>query len=168
MRKVKAAEIRALAADITTELAKMQQLQSQMQLVKAELGQGTGRADLLYENFALKLHNFYTGCERIFQLIATELNGGLPSGSDWHRRLLDRMQTEREDRPAVISQVLASRLQEFLGFRHVVRSLYGYELDPERIDKLVVRYPEVWVQFYDEIHQFSQWLNDLADSREAE
>jgi uncharacterized protein YukE len=162
MRKVKAAEIRALAADITTELAKMQQLESQMQLVQAELEQGTGRVDLLYENFALKLHNFYTGCERIFQLIATELNGGLPSGGDWHRRLLDRMQTQREGRPAVISSPLASRLQEFLGFRHVVRSLYGYELDSERIAKLVANYPAVWLQFSEEMHQFSHWLNALA------
>ena len=39
----------------------------------------------------LKLHNFYTGCERIFQMVISKLNGAPPSGFDWHRRLLDRM-----------------------------------------------------------------------------
>jgi len=99
MRKFKPTEIIALAEDILSELTKVKQLESQIRRVQTELNHDSTRADLLYENFALKLHNFYTGCERIFQLVATELNGGTPSGSDWHRRLLDRMQTEREDRP---------------------------------------------------------------------
>jgi hypothetical protein len=96
MRKVSSAAIDALAVDLLAELVKMQRLEAQMQRVQTELDANPDGADLLYENFALKLHNFYTGCERIFQLIATELNGGLPSGSDWHRRLLTRMQIERE------------------------------------------------------------------------
>ncbi|MGA7952845.1 MAG: hypothetical protein WCA07_04920 [Gloeobacterales cyanobacterium] len=66
MRRVKSAAINALAADILTELAKMQQLESQIRRVQTELENAPERADLLYENFALKLHNFYTGCERIF------------------------------------------------------------------------------------------------------
>jgi hypothetical protein len=164
MRRVSSVEIGALTADIVTELAKMQQLKAQIQRVQTELETHPDRADLLYENFALKLHNFYTGCERIFQLVATELNGGLPSGSDWHRRLLDRMKTEREGRPAVVSASMALKLQDYLGFRHVVRSLYGYELDPERIAKLVSNYPETWLQFEREIQSFKIWLDMLAES----
>lgn len=166
MRKIKAVEVSALAEDVLAELAKMQQLESQIRRVQAELENTPGRADLLNENFALKLHNFYTGCERIFQLVAVELNGGLPSGSDWHRRLLDRMKAEREGRPAVISASMASKLQEYLGFRHVVRSLYGYELDPQRIAKLVENYPAVWFQFEEEIQEFIIWLRELAGNLE--
>jgi uncharacterized protein YukE len=164
MRRIRSAAINALAADILAELAKMQQLESQIRRVQTELENAPERADLLYENFALKLHNFYTGCERIFQLIATELNGGLPSGSDWHRRLLDRMKTAREGRPAVISATMALKLQDYLGFRHVVRSLYGYELDPERLEKLVSHYPEAWQQFEREMQEFIAWLRELASS----
>ncbi len=163
MRKVRSAEIRAVAADVLAELAKMQPLAAQIQRVQTELDAHPERADLLYENFALKLHNFYTGCERIFQIVATELNGGVPSGRDWHRRLLDRMKAAREDRPAVISTAMAVKLQNYLGFRHVVRSLYGYELDPERIAELVSHYPEVWGQFEQEIQVFVAWLRELAD-----
>ncbi len=164
MRNVKSTAINALAADILTELAKMQQLESQIRRVQTELENTPERSDLLHENFALKLHNFYTGCERIFQLIANELNGGLPSGNDWHRRLLDRMKTAREGRPAVISASMALKLQNYLGFRHVVRSLYGYELDPERIEKLVSHYPEAWRQFEQEMQEFTTWLRELASS----
>ena len=137
---------------------------AQINRVQTELENNPDRADLLYENFALKLHNFYTGCERIFQLVATELNAGLPSGSDWYRRLLDRMKAEREGRPAVISAAMALKLQDYLGFRHVVRSLYGYELDPERITKLVRNYPEAWFQFEQEVQAFVAWLRASADN----
>lgn len=91
MRKVNPDEINALAADILAELAKMHQLESQIRRVQTELKNNPERADLLYENFALKLHNFYTRCERIFSLIVSEFNGGKPSGFDWHKRLLQRM-----------------------------------------------------------------------------
>jgi hypothetical protein len=80
MKRIRASEIRELAADLLSELSKMQQLEIQIRRVQTELDQAPDRADLLYENFALKLHNFYTGCERIFQLIATELNGGIGIG----------------------------------------------------------------------------------------
>ncbi len=162
MRQVKSAQIQALAGDILAELAKMHRLAEQIQRVQVELEADPKQADFLYDSFALKLHNFYTGCERIFQLVATELNGSLPSGNDWHRRLLDRMKTEREGRPAVISEEMAVKLQEYLGFRHVVRSLYGYELEPDRIDKLVRLYPTVWQQFEEEMQAFIAWLKELA------
>jgi uncharacterized protein YutE (UPF0331/DUF86 family) len=77
------------------------------------------------------------------------------------------MKTEREGRPTVISNSLAMRLQEYLGFRHVVRSLYGYELDPERIDRLVNNYSTVWKQFEQEIQEFMTWLSELAANLES-
>jgi hypothetical protein len=66
------------------------------------------------------------------------------SGADWHKRLLDRMSQDREGRPHVLTPTTASSLREFLGFRHIVRNLYGFELDPERVAALVRGYPAVW------------------------
>lgn len=74
------------------------------------------------------------------------------------------MKTAREGRPAVISATMALKLQDYLGFRHVVRSLYGYELDPERLEKLVNHYPEAWQQFEREMQEFIAWLRALASS----
>ena len=156
--------LRELAADIEFELERLRQLEQNIIYVQQEIERDPTRSELFYENLALKLHSFYTGCERIFSLIATELNGGVPSGSDWHKRLLDRMSTEREGRIAVVRPETAKQLREILGFRHVVRSLYGFELDPDRIARLIAIYPAVWAQTQADIEKFATWLRDLAQT----
>ncbi|MCU0570918.1 MAG: hypothetical protein MUF49_30665, partial [Oculatellaceae cyanobacterium Prado106] len=136
----------SFAADIDLELQRLQQLESAIANVEVEIQQNPTLAPLLYESLALKLHNFYTGCERVFQLIATEFDGSLPSGFDWHKRLLDRMSHPREGRQSVVSIDTVQRLQEYLGFRHIVRNIYGFELDVTRLTRLVEGYPMVWNQ----------------------
>ena len=109
MKAVSAVAMRELAADIEGELTRLDQLEQAIQRVQHEIDQDPSRRDLFYENLALKLHNFYTGCEKILQLVAVELNGGLPSGADWHKRLLDRMSERREGRPAVLTRETTTR-----------------------------------------------------------
>jgi len=167
MREMSSSEIRELAEDIEVELRRLARLETQTQQVRAEIERDPARAALFYENMALKLHHFYTGCERIFQIVASELNSGLPSSYDWHRRLLDRMSAEREGRPAMVTVETAGRLQEYLAFRHVVRNIYGFELDPLRVERLVADYPSVWHQFETQARDFVNWLRALADQLEA-
>lgn len=162
MRERTSTEIRELADDIEIELARLARLAGEIERVQNEITRDSERASLFYENLAYKLHNFYNGVERIFQLIASEINGGAPSSYDWHRRLLDRMCVEREGRIAVISPETGSRLSEFLAFRHVVRNLYGFELDAARISSLAAKYPSVWQRVTVEIRSFVTWLRALA------
>lgn len=112
MRDITPSAIRELAADIEMELTRLGQLEDDIARVNRAIDQNPSQADWLYENLALKLHSFYTGCEKVLQLIATELNGGLPAGSDWYKRLLDRMATERGGRPAVLRESTALALSE--------------------------------------------------------
>ena len=163
MRPIEPAALRELAADLTMELERLAELTPAVAHVRAEIGRDLDHAPLFRESLALKLHNFYGGVERILQLIAVELNGGLPSGADWHKRLLDRMAQAREGRPAVVSAATAARLREFLGFRHIVRHLYGFELDPKRLDALAAQYPVTWAAVQPEVEQFIGWLRDLAE-----
>ncbi|NJL48860.1 MAG: hypothetical protein HC929_17045 [Leptolyngbyaceae cyanobacterium SM2_5_2] len=162
MGQTNPARLRELAADIEMELSCLERLELSIDQVNAAIAQEPQRSELFYENLALKLHNFYTSCEKILQLIATELNGGLLAGSDWHKRLLDRMATEREGRPAVLRSATAAALREFLGFRHVVRNLYGYELDSERVARLVEKYPHVWQHTAQDYRTFVACLQALA------
>jgi hypothetical protein len=162
MKALSADAIRELAADIEVELARLSQLEQEIYRVQDEIARDSARQDLFYENLALKLHNFYTGCEKVLQLVAVELNGGLPSGADWHKRLLDRMSQDREGRPHVLTPTTASSLREFLGFRHIVRNLYGFELDPERVAALVRGYPAVWSEVKKDMEAFVSWLKALA------
>ncbi len=168
MKQVSTYELRELISDIETELLRLDQVAISLQQVRISIQQEPKLAGIFYESLALKLHNFYTGCERIFQLITSELNGSPPSGYDWYKRLLERMSKVRENRPAIISLLTAQKLQEYLGFRHIVRNLYGFELDPERIDRLVEKQEVIWQQFAQEIRLFMSWLQQLSNQIEAE
>lgn len=65
-------KIPLIVAEIKNELAKLEKLVQR-------LATQAGRVDdeEISESAALRLHNFYTGCERIFKIIAVELNGVL-------------------------------------------------------------------------------------------
>ena len=61
--------------------------------------------DYYLDGVALNLHGFYNGLERIFDLIATSVDGARPSGEHWHQMLLQQMTIEvPKVRPAVISE----------------------------------------------------------------
>jgi hypothetical protein len=51
----------------------------------------------------MRLQSFHTGIERCLVLINRVLNGGTPEGSDWHRRLLERMGQATSEGPVVLS-----------------------------------------------------------------
>lgn len=90
------------------------------------------------DSVAINLHSFYNGVERMFELLARELDGGLPSGPAWHRDLLAQMTLKVEGvRPAVIRTETASRLEEYLRFRHLVRNLYTWSFEQDKLAGLV-------------------------------
>ena len=78
---------------------------------------------------ALVSHSFYNGVENIFRRVAKELGSGVPQGQFWHRELLDSMKQPGTARPAVITEQLAERLDEYLQFRHLFRHSYAFDLD---------------------------------------
>ncbi len=147
-------EIPVLVAEIKDELSKLdilsQKLSSQVNRTNKEE---------IAESAALRLHNFYTGCERIFKLIVSEVNGGVPHELDWHKRMLTQVSLEIEDiRPAVISLKTSKDLEELLRFRHVVRNIYGFELEPERIEALIALTISLSPRFTKEIENFMAFL----------
>ncbi|BAG01285.1 conserved hypothetical protein [Microcystis aeruginosa PCC 9809] len=164
MRPMSASELQEIALDIATEVNRLNRLESQMRLVQAEMLTNPALADICAESLALKLDNFYTGCERIFQIIASELNGGLPSSYDWHRRLLNRMSKPQDYRPAVLREDTVHKLNEYLSFRHVVRNIYGFELEKQKLENLVNNYYNTWRQVQEDINSFILWLKTTADS----
>lgn len=158
-----------LAAEIENELRFVHRVAEELEHVwnKAQSASLEDHGYFL-ESAALKLHNFYTGCERIFEKIAVEVNGGRPRTFDWHMRLLQSMALDvPQVRPAVISSSLEKQLAEYLGFRHVVRNIYGFELDPGRIARLIEKINRVSTQFTSEIEQFVSYLRELATGVEA-
>jgi hypothetical protein len=96
------------------------------------------QATFFLDSVAVNLHGFYSGIERIFEWIARELDGGLPTGSTWHRDLLTQMSLQVDGvRPAVIRSETARRLDAYLRFRHLVRNLYAWDFEAAKLADLV-------------------------------
>jgi hypothetical protein len=127
-------------------------------LVK-ELKKCTGDNQIIRRAKGSILHDFYNACERIFELIAREINGGLPASGQWHKKLLYRMTLPIKGvRPAVISKEAAAKLDEFLAFRHLFRNIYGFELESGKIDELTAQFPQAAKLFQKEIATFIKKL----------
>jgi hypothetical protein len=144
---------RRLAGEVHDELRNLSTLRAE--------SAGAPRGDDSYSLRARAsiLHDFYTCVERVFVLIAEELNGGVPAGEHWHRRLLHTMSLEIAGvRPAVVSEELARALGEYLRFRHVFRSVYGFVLDESRMKPLEDAFPATATRASDELVAFTEWL----------
>lgn len=119
--------------------------------------------DAYVNSVALNLHSFYSGLERIFELIAVEIDGGALGGADWHREMLRQVALDlAEIRPAVIQPETALLLDDYRKFRHRVRNIYATNLDPLRMEVLVVGLPELWKQIQEDLQAFIAFLVSLS------
>lgn len=153
-----------LAAEIRQELGSLERLAAEIPATWSK-GRSLPEAERgpYVESTALKLHNFYTACERIFETIAGEVNGAVPHTPDWHLRLLRTMTVDvPRVRPRVLTPELAERLTELLRFRHVVRNIYGFELHEEKIDPLVQESGEAWRDLRAQVEEFVAYLEELG------
>lgn len=108
------------------------------------------------------LHDFYTGIEKIFENIAKEIDQRVPMGEEWHSELLHQMTLDIPGlRPPVISPNTEKRLREYLGFRHLFRKRYGFELDWGKMKRLLLKMPQVLSNVEKEIEIF---FDSLAKS----
>lgn len=111
------------------------------------------------DSVALNLHGFYAGLERIFERIASGIDLSLPRGENWHRLLLDQMAAEVPGvRPAVLSDETVAFLEEYRGFRHVVRNVYAFRFDPSMVEKLVEGASATFSRVRIELEAFAEFL----------
>ena len=115
--------------------------------------------DYYLDGVALNLHGFYSGLERIFELVATTIDGIKPEGANWHLALLYQMSAETPGlRPAVISQDTCDRLDSYRGFRHVVRNVYAYNFEGAKLENLVADLPATLAQVRAELLSFASFV----------
>ena len=116
---------------------------------------------------ALNLHGFYSGLERIFELIAVDLDGIKLGGEHWHIELLRQMTLELpEVRPPVLSRDVAERLDSYRKFRHLIRNIYTTNLDPSELEKLVVALSHLWLDTRDQLDALVNYLDRLSHADE--
>jgi hypothetical protein len=151
-----------LAARLREELANLERMVSIASRSIAGTSQHPEDQDIYLNSAALALHSFYAGLEKIFISVAKELDQQVPTGGSWHLDLLNQMTYNLPSiRPPVITPHTKNLLQEYLSFRHVVRNVYTYSLDAERVVRLVDRLLDTFISVQTDLKQFLTFL-DLA------
>jgi hypothetical protein len=150
-----------LAGRIRDELVEIERVRRRIETGWQRVQQSAD--DYYLDGVALNLHGFYSGLERIFELIATHVDGRLPTGENWHQMLLHQMATEISGvRPAVISELTHVQLDEYRGFRHIVRNVYTFKFEPGKVQKLVDNLPVLFSRVQAELLAFAQFLEERS------
>jgi hypothetical protein len=112
-------------------------------------------------------HDFYCGVESIFKRIAVRFDGGVPTTPNWHRDLLHQISLAQQDkRPAVIDDLLWTRLADYLDFRHFFRNAYRATLEWDRMQPHIARMSETLEMLRAQLDQFFAAITpDQAQSR---
>jgi hypothetical protein len=74
------------------------------------------------------------------------------------------MSQPQDYRPAVLREDTVKTLNEYLSFWYVVRNIYGFELEKQKLENLVNNYYDTWLQVQEDIDNFILWLRTTADS----
>ena len=115
---------------------------------------------------AFGIEGVYTGIETILKTIAGEIDGYVPTGEDWHAKLLEAMALPIDGlRPPVLSATTHAMLNELRKFRHVARSNYGIDLTDsgvaENLDRMRTAVPAV----ERDLRAFEAWVAADTDRR---
>jgi hypothetical protein len=153
---VEAATALRLRAELTKELANLADVATALGARRA-----LANEDAIYAA-ALLLMSWYTGAERALSRIASAF-GGLPTGARWHMDLLLDMTLDLAPlRPVVLRQATADALSDLLGFRHVVRNLYAWDLRRDEIERLLAAMPDTQRLLAEDLESFGSFLQSLA------
>ena len=146
-----------LAGRIRDELSEISQTVIRVQIAWKRAEQ-TGD-DFYLDSVALNLHSFYTGLEKIFELIAATVDQYKPEGENWHQALLRQMSAEiKLVRPPVLSMGTRDSLDEYRGFRHVVINVYTFHLSLPKLTGLVENLPIIFGRLRSEVDDFLSFL----------
>jgi hypothetical protein len=87
-------------------------------------------------------------------------------GEEWHSELLRQMTLDIPGlRPPVITASTEKKLRKYLGFRHLFRKRYGFELDWQKLKKLLLGVPQVRTQLGEDIGKFFEDLDSIFEKK---
>lgn len=156
-----------LQSRILAELAELERTQAAVQRHWQAVVRAAADQDAYLNSVAFNLHSFYSGLERIFDLIAVQIDGGRLEGRDWHTELLRQMTLDLPGvRPPVLDRRSAEQLDELRSFRHLVRNIYAANLVPHRMQPIVETLPDLWIEVRRQIEAFAAYLHTLSHADE--
>jgi hypothetical protein len=156
-----------LAQRIRSEVQEVERLVTRAEGALIRAKESPADQDYFMAAAALDLHSFYAGVERLFELIAGDVERSQPGGAHWHRDLLAQMALDVPGiRTAVITTATQQALAEYLEFRHVVRNVYTFNLRPRRVAELVENLRHAFALVARDLHDFAGFLDELATADE--
>lgn len=135
--KTETARLAALCAVIDQDVRAIERWTAELEAASPALTSGEpGFRDLAPVAYAL--HNIYNAIENTFEQISRTFENHITDAAQWHRELLNKMFLEIPHvRPAVLPESLRSNLSDLRGFRHVFRHGYDFDLDVEKLSRLL-------------------------------
>lgn len=98
--------------------------------------------DAYVDAVALNLQAYYTGVEKLISSVVRAAGQPLPEGPSWRAELLSMASRDALCLPGpVIPSEQAQALDELRAFRHVVRSVYSFNINPLKVAALVEANP---------------------------
>jgi len=123
----------------------------------------TSSDDYYVDATALNLHSFYAGIEHVLEVVADGIDRVKSTSANWHQELLHQMAAEMPGvRPPVLSPEARDKLDRYRGFRHVVRNVYTFNLDPQQVEVLVGQLQPTMAQVSRELSAFADFLEQVA------
>lgn len=120
------------------------------------------------DSAALNLHGVYNGIERLFEAIARDLDDSVPGGPTWLRDLLLQMELDVPSvRPAVIRAATRAALEDYLGFRHIVRNLYTWDFVPKKLEALTNKLSVTLTDLEQDLDRFRAFLDSAGRADES-
>ncbi len=151
----------ALAGRIKQSLTDIQKVVDRVETLM-EKAKKTGDDGYL-DGVALNLHGFYSGIEHIFEDIARTVDKALLSGPVWHQDLILQMSADSaEVRPPVIGGESRYCLDEYRGFRHIVRNVYTLHFKASRLEELTNEVRECYQVVEKDLNSFNDFLLKTA------
>ena len=88
----------------------------------------------------------------------------IPKGVEWHQDLLLQMSAEISSiRPPVVTMDTRDCLDEYRGFRHVVRNVYTFHLRPARLQELTTRLRSCYESVEHDLSDFILFLEKIIE-----
>ena len=113
--------------------------------VLAEYHEDADSFDLMVAGISVNLQGVCMGAERLFCNIANDIDGYMPAGDQWQKKLFEQMAIALPNkRNAVIRADTLSFLKDLKGFKVSVRGGYGHSLDDPTIIAMAMRLPECY------------------------
>ncbi|OIQ59723.1 hypothetical protein MOTE_09790 [Moorella thermoacetica] len=113
------------------------------------------------------LHDYYTGIEKIFRIVAKDIDCSIPEDELWDRELLDQMTLEVPGvRPALLSAATTRKLEALRDFRQDFRDLYDFKRTPDKIMALLKELPGLTADFKKDLENFIAKMRQIYGLKE--